>query len=204
MTHNESEAIEPSTTKTVKKQPKRGIIYLSTIPPYMNVSKIREVFSEFGTVGRVYLQLADKDRKPGEKKSKKRIVSKKFTEGWVEFERKSVAKKVAALLNNTQVNTRKKSKQYDCIWNIKYLSNFKWIHLNERLAYEKAARRQKLRAEIQLAKKKTNFFTSNLDKSKKKQNVINKEYENLNNDEDGSKTEEANVEERKNFLQSLF
>lgn len=42
-----------------KKAPKRGIIYLSCIPPYMNVTKIREFFNEFGTVGRVYLQLAD-------------------------------------------------------------------------------------------------------------------------------------------------
>lgn len=47
-------------TEETNKTPKRGIIYLSSIPPYVNVSKIREVFSEFGTVGRVYLQLAEK------------------------------------------------------------------------------------------------------------------------------------------------
>ncbi|RZC33577.1 pre-rRNA-processing protein esf2 [Asbolus verrucosus] len=185
------------------KAPKRGIIYLSTIPPYMNVTKMREVFSEFGKVGRVYLQLADADSKNSVKKSKQKKFAKKFTEGWVEFERKSVAKKVAQLLNNTQVNTRKKSKQYDCIWNIKYLSNFKWTHLHERLAYEKAARRQKLRAEIQLAKKKTNFFTANLDKKKKDKTHINKELENL----DAMLIEEeneTNVEDRTEFLQSLF
>lgn len=39
-----------------KKTRKRGIIYLSTIPPYMNVTKIREIFSQFGEVGRIYLQ----------------------------------------------------------------------------------------------------------------------------------------------------
>lgn len=39
-----------------KKTKKRGIIYLSTIPPYMNVAKIREIFSEFGEIGRIYLQ----------------------------------------------------------------------------------------------------------------------------------------------------
>lgn len=49
-----------NTESKPKKQPKRGIIYLSSLPPYMNVTKIREVFSEFGTLGRVYLQLADK------------------------------------------------------------------------------------------------------------------------------------------------
>lgn len=39
-----------------KKTKKRGIIYLSTIPPYMNVAKIREIFSKFGEIGRIYLQ----------------------------------------------------------------------------------------------------------------------------------------------------
>lgn len=39
-----------------KKTRKRGIVYLSTIPDYMNVAKIRETFSEFGDVGRIFLQ----------------------------------------------------------------------------------------------------------------------------------------------------
>lgn len=56
---NENSEAEESKSK---KPPKRGIIYLSTIPPYMNVTRIREVFGEFGNVGRVYLQLADKGR----------------------------------------------------------------------------------------------------------------------------------------------
>ncbi|CAH0557900.1 unnamed protein product [Brassicogethes aeneus] len=194
---------EPSgSTVKSKKSPKRGIIYLSTIPPYMNVSKIREVFSEFGTVGRVYLQLAEPDPKPGEKKKRKKV-ARKFTEGWVEFEKKSVAKKVAAHLNNQQVDSRKRSKQFDSIWNIKYLSNFKWPHLHERLAYEKAARRQKLRAEITLAKKKTNFFTSNLDKKKKAKQLVNKETEGVKKTEKMD-TEEAPEEDREEFLQSLF
>jgi ESF2/ABP1 family protein len=188
-----------TSTKPIK-APKRGIIYLSTIPPYMNVTKIREVFGEFGKVGRIYLQLAETDS-TNNKKSKQKKVAKKFTEGWLEFERKSVAKKVAQLLNNTQVSTRKKSKQFDCIWNIKYLSNFKWTHLHERLAYEKAARRQKLRTEIQLAKKKTNFFTANLDKRKSKE-VVNKEFSNLDDSEPSSM--DTNQEDRTEFLQSLF
>lgn len=36
---------------------KRGIIYLSTIPKYMNITMIREIFSAYGKVDRVYLQL---------------------------------------------------------------------------------------------------------------------------------------------------
>lgn len=44
------------------KPPKKGIIYLSTIPPYMDVTRIREYFEEFGTVCRVYLQLGDQSK----------------------------------------------------------------------------------------------------------------------------------------------
>lgn len=45
--------------KVVKpgKKVKKGIIYLSTIPKFMNVTMIRQIFSEYGKVDRVYLQL---------------------------------------------------------------------------------------------------------------------------------------------------
>lgn len=214
----EQERSAPNT----KKQPKRGIIYLSSLPPYMNVSQIREVFSEYGKIGRVYLQLDDKgkicerlenlriiylsfsDLPANGKKSKKRNVANKFTEGWVEFERKSVAKRVVAFLNNKQVSTRKRSKHFDCIWNLKYLSHFKWTHLHERLAYEKAAWRQKLRAEVQLAKKKTNFFTANLDKQKKNKTIENAEFKDIISDAKKGPKEKESKRDRTEFLSSLF
>lgn len=109
------------------------------------------------------------------------------------------------MLNNTQVDNRKKSKQFDYIWNIKYLSKFKWTHLHERLAYEKAAGRQKLRAEIQLAKKKSNVFSANLDKKKKNKEYVNKEFENLTvSKPDINDVSIDNDSDRKEFLQSLF
>ncbi|XP_063549228.1 uncharacterized protein LOC134756326 [Cydia strobilella] len=144
-----------------KKTRKRGIIFLSTIPPYMNVAKIRETFSQFGEVGRIYLQSS---AKPGEKRKR---VPNQFTEGWVEFQKKKVAKEVALRLNNTKIGTRKKSRYYDMIWNIKYIPRFKWIHLSERLAYEKAAMKQRLRAEISQAKKEAHYLQTNVEKSKR-------------------------------------
>lgn len=57
----------------------------------------------------------------GKTKKRKKVCAKSFTEGWIEFESKKVAKYVASSLNNTQISTRKKSKFYDVIWNIKYL-----------------------------------------------------------------------------------
>lgn len=49
--------------KTVKKE-KRGIIYLSTIPKFMNVTKVREIFGEFGEIDRVFLQPEEQSRLP--------------------------------------------------------------------------------------------------------------------------------------------
>lgn len=42
-----------------------------------------------------------------------------FTEGWVEFRDKRVAKKVAASLHNTPMGTKKRQKYYSDLWSIK-------------------------------------------------------------------------------------
>lgn len=67
-------------------------------------------------VGRVFLQPDKHDRKLG-KFNKDRV----FTEGWVEFKSKKVAKSVAASLNCNPVGGKRRSKAHDELWNIKYL-----------------------------------------------------------------------------------
>jgi len=56
---NRIKDIQEKRTVEPNKKVKRGIIYLSTIPKYMNVTMLREIFSAYGEVGRVYLQLAE-------------------------------------------------------------------------------------------------------------------------------------------------
>lgn len=68
----------------------------------------------------VLLQNLSLDMQSVKQKKRKKAI-KHFTEGWVEFESKKIAKFVATTLNNTQISTRKKSKFYDIMWNIKYL-----------------------------------------------------------------------------------
>ena len=55
-----------------------------------------------------------------------------YTEGWVEFADKRVAKAVAVTLNNTPVGGRKRHYYHDDLWNSKYLSKFRWTHLTEK------------------------------------------------------------------------
>lgn len=74
------------------------------------------------------------------------------------------------------IATRKSSKFYDILWSMKYLPRFKWIHLTERLTYEKEVYKHKLQAEISQAKREASFFQDNLDKSeylKKKNKKMN-------------------------------
>jgi hypothetical protein len=50
---------KPINDAVTRKKRKCGIIYISTLPPHMNVTKIREIFSWYGDIGRVFLQPAD-------------------------------------------------------------------------------------------------------------------------------------------------
>ncbi len=55
-----------------------------------------------------------------------------FTEGWVEFVDKRVAKAVPMALNNNPIGGRKRNYYHDDLWNIKYLPDFHWSHLGEK------------------------------------------------------------------------
>lgn len=55
---------------------------------------------------------------------KRRKKFQPFTEGWVEFHDKKVAKYVATWLNNTQIGGKRKIPHYDYLWNIKYLHRY--------------------------------------------------------------------------------
>lgn len=51
--------------------------------------------------------------------------------------------------------------------NLQYLHRFKWAHLSERLAIERQVRQQRMRAEVSQAKRETNFYLQNVERSKK-------------------------------------
>nr|XP_056720457.1 activator of basal transcription 1 [Euleptes europaea] len=142
-----------------------GIIYLGHIPPRFRPRHVRNLLSGYGEVGRIFLQ----PEEPFIRKKKKKAGSnaKNFTEGWVEFRDKRVAKLVAASLHNTPMGVRKRSRFHHDLWNMKYLHRFKWTHLSERLAYERQVRQQRMRAEVSQAKRETNFYLQNVEKSKR-------------------------------------
>ncbi|KAK3837881.1 MAG: hypothetical protein JOS17DRAFT_679966 [Linnemannia elongata] len=161
--------VKPLTPEELEKfqaaRDKTGIVYLSKIPPFMKPVKLRHLLGAFGELGRVYL--APEDPKVAARRKKYGGNKKQnFTEGWVEFKDKSIAKQVAKSLNATIIGGSKKSFYHDDMWNIKYLPKFKWDHLTERIAYENASRAQRLQAEINQAKRENKTILTNIEKAK--------------------------------------
>jgi ESF2/ABP1 family protein len=110
-----------------------GVVYLSRIPPRLTPPKLRHLLSPYGSpLLRVFLapeSSADHTRRIKSGGSKKQL----FTEGWVEFADKKVAKRVAEMLNAERMGAKKGDALYDDLWCIKYLPKFKWHHLTEQI-----------------------------------------------------------------------
>ncbi|GBC02921.1 hypothetical protein RclHR1_00490007 [Rhizophagus clarus] len=192
-TNKEQKIVKPLTpaklAKFKKAQDNTGVIYLSSIPPFMKPSKIRHLLGQFGDIGRVYLAPEDsktriRRRKYGGNKKKK------YTEGWIEFLDKRVAKTVANTLNAQPIGGNKRNYYHDDLWNIKYLSKFKWNNLTEQIAHEKATRIQRLQAEISQARRESKEYLKKVEKAK----MIKSMEEKKERKRKASEVEEANLE----------
>ncbi|CAM9168138.1 unnamed protein product, partial [Ectocarpus sp. 4 AP-2014] len=131
---------------------KRGVVYLSRVPPFMKPAKVKHLMEQHGVVTRVYLVEEDQANRRARKRAGGNS-GKRYTEGWVEFEDKKIARATAESLNNTLIGGRKRNYYHDDMWNLKYLRKFKWDHLTEKVAYERRVRSQKLRLETMQAKR---------------------------------------------------
>ena len=60
---------------------KRGVVYMSRIPPGMKPNKARTLFEQFGDVTRIYLQEEDASQRQ-QRKNGGGNGSKQFKEGW--------------------------------------------------------------------------------------------------------------------------
>ena len=156
---------------------KRGIVYLSRVPPRMGPAKVKTLLADFGTITRIYLVEEDKTRR---KKRRKAGGSggKRYTEGWVEFESKKAAKLVGETLNMSRITNHKGSIHYDDLWNIKYLHGFKWSHLTEKVAYERRVREQKLRVEMMEVKRENASYIAQVEAGKRMDYIDNRRSKN--------------------------
>lgn len=123
-----------------------------------------------------------------------------FIDGWVEFKSKRSAKNAALALNGTPIGGSKRSKVYGEMWALKYLSKFKWTHLTEQIAYERAVREQKLRAEISQAKREAGLYLKQVERAQTNEKIAAKRA--AKNPEPSQSNADADMEAiRKRFRQ---
>ncbi|KNG51504.1 pre-rrna-processing protein esf2 [Stemphylium lycopersici] len=150
---------------TLKKD-KSGVIYLSSVPPFMKPAVLRSLLQPYGDVGRVFLtpesstSRTQRLRNGGTRR-------KLFLDGWVEFLHKRDAKFVAENLNAQTMGGKKRGRWHDEVWNIRYLSGVKWGNLVEQIQNENAERAARLRFEIAQGKKENKAFLENMERGKR-------------------------------------
>ncbi|KAF9892457.1 RNA-binding ATPase activator esf2 [Aspergillus nanangensis] len=151
--------------KTKETKKKTGVIYLSSLPPYLKPWALAGLLQArgFGPITKVFLAPEVRSASAPRRRSNKR---KLYTDGWVEFASKSVAKRCAETLNASIVGGRKGSFYYDDIWNMKYLRGFKWSDLMEQVQRERSEREAKQRIEDTRARKEDKVFLQGVESGK--------------------------------------
>ncbi|KAI8324668.1 hypothetical protein GQ54DRAFT_241642, partial [Martensiomyces pterosporus] len=173
-TRSEKKLLSERDIKAAQQVEKRsGVVYMSRVPPFMKPIKVRHLLEKYAEIGRIYLAQED------DKQRKRRIKSggnrkKQFVEGWIEFKNKKYAKAVAQMLNSTAIGGKKHGFYHDDLWNLKYLPKFKWRHLTEQLANEKASKEQRLENEISQSRRELDAYLKNVDKAKKMSSIKSK------------------------------
>jgi ESF2/ABP1 family protein len=168
------EASRTGKSKLAKKLAKKhnassrtGVIYISRVPPFMKPQALRRLLEPYASSGlnRIFLTPEDTEQRTARVRgggNKKRS----FTDGWVEFVSKTEAKAAVEHLNTRTIGGKKGSYYRDDVWNLKYLTGFKWHHLTEQIANENAERAARMRAESERGKREVREFLNNVEKSK--------------------------------------
>ncbi|KAJ9613193.1 RNA-binding ATPase activator esf2 [Cladophialophora chaetospira] len=116
-------------SKSSKKELTPGVIYLSSLPPYLKPSALRNILEHrnFSPIKRIFLSPASKSNKSHANTGKNS--RQLYTEGWIEFASKKTAKRCAETLNASTVGGKKGGYYRDDVWNMKYLRGMRWEEL---------------------------------------------------------------------------
>lgn len=151
-------------TKPPKKD-KTGVIYFSSLPPYLRPFALKSLLETrgFTPITKVFLTPETRPASAPRRRSNKR---KTYTDGWVEFASKKTAKICAETLNATIVGGKKGGWYHDDVWNMKYLRGFKWGDLMEQVQRERSEREAKRRVEDARARKEEKVFVSGVERGR--------------------------------------
>ncbi|USW57090.1 Putative nucleotide-binding alpha-beta plait domain superfamily, ABT1/ESF2, RNA recognition [Septoria linicola] len=150
-----------------KKAKKSGVVYISRVPPFMKPQTLKHFLEPHASHGLGRIFLTPEDHTQHSKRVKNGGNKKKsFTDGWIEFNSKKEAKLAAAQLNGNIIGGKKGGFYHDDIWNMKYLTGFKWDHLTEQISNENAERAARVREEIRRTRKENKAFVEDVERGK--------------------------------------
>ncbi|KAK2808041.1 hypothetical protein FQN50_005123 [Emmonsiellopsis sp. PD_5] len=169
---------KPLTTTTRKKN-KTGVIYLSSLPPYLKPSALKSLLTHrgFGPITKIFLSPYTPPNSNSLSTSKKRNKRRTYTDGWVEFASKRTAKICAETLNAHIVGGKKGGWYHDDVWNMKYLTGYKWADLMEQVQRERAEREAKRRIEDSRARKEEKAFLEGVERGRVVEGIRRKRAE---------------------------
>ena len=156
----------PKTKQKPTKKPKEktpGVIYLSSLPPYLKPSALRNLLEQrgFTPISRLFLAPASKHKSSSKKNSRQL-----YTEGWIEFASKKTARNCAESLNTQLIGGRKGGFYHDDVWNMKYLRGMAWEELMSGIREEKRAEEGRRDEERRIIARDTKMFIEGVEQGR--------------------------------------
>lgn len=157
--------------KKEKKEKTPGVVYLSSLPPYLKPSALKNLLSHrgFEPITRLFLTPASK-HKHNSKKSSRQL----YTEGWIEFASKKMAKHCAEALNAQLIGGRKGGFYHDDLWNMKYLRGMAWDELMAGIREERREEEGRRDEERRKIAAETKAFVEGVEQSKRLEGIKRK------------------------------
>ena len=161
-----SRTLSPKSRNKEKKKKKKtpGVVYLSSLPPYLRPSALRNLLSQrgFEPITRLFLTPASKAKSISKKNSRQL-----YTEGWIEFASKKTARRCAESLNASPVGGKKGGFYHDDVWNMKYLKGMGWGELMAGVREEKREEEGRRDEERRTIARETKGFLEGVEEGKR-------------------------------------
>lgn len=157
--------------KTKSKEAVPGVIYLSSLPPYLKPSALRNLLEQrgFAPVKRLFLSPASRHKSTSRKNSRQR-----YTEGWIEFASKKTARRCAETLNAQTVGGPKGGYYRDDVWNMKYLKGMGWEELMAGVREEKREEEGRRDEERRVIARETRAFVEGVEEGRRREGMRRK------------------------------
>ena len=159
----ESASTAIKASKKASKKITPGVIYLSSLPPYLKPSALRNILAQrgFEPISRLFLAPSSKHKHSSKKNSRQL-----YSEGWIEFASKKVAKQCAEALNAQLIGGKKGSFYRDDLFNMTYLRGMSWEELMAGIREEKREEEGRRDEERRRINKETEVFVRGVERGK--------------------------------------